>query len=144
MLLLPMSSAGWSRCSASLVVDLLPGIQCAPTLYSTRSPLADDDNLCPGAFIIDTWVVSIHLCTLQARKQAEELALKVVHQHFRPEFLNRIDETVVFEALSPAQLREIARLQVCALWPQRSSRSARCVRATCRRALLPTGYFGSC
>lgn len=40
------------------------------------------------------------------------MALKVVHHHFRPEFLNRIDETVVFEALSPLQLREIARLQV--------------------------------
>lgn len=57
-------------------------------------------------------ILTAVLCRLQKRKQAEELALKVVHQHFRPEFLNRIDETVVFEPLSPLQLREIARLQV--------------------------------
>ena len=48
----------------------------------------------------------------------------MVHQHFRPEFLNRIDETVVFEALSPAQLREIARLQVLhSVYPLRSLHS---------------------
>ena len=32
--------------------------------------------------------------------------------HFRPEFLNRIDETVVFHALSEAQLKEIVEIQL--------------------------------
>src|SRR5205085_1879526 len=31
---------------------------------------------------------------------------------FRPEFLNRIDETVVFHALEPAHLRKIVDLQI--------------------------------
>src|SRR5699024_8565511 len=31
-------------------------------------------------------------------------------QHFRPEFLNRIDEAIVFHALEKEQLREIVRL----------------------------------
>ena len=31
-------------------------------------------------------------------------------KHFRPEFLNRLDELVVFEPLKPEQLREVARL----------------------------------
>jgi ATP-dependent Clp protease ATP-binding subunit ClpA len=75
-----------------------------------------------------------NICTLQARKQAEEAALRVVHQHFRPEFLNRIDETVVFEALSPAQLREIARLQV--LFPV----STTAFTASKVRALVPDVY----
>ncbi len=35
-----------------------------------------------------------------------------MREHFRPEFLNRIDEIVVFEALSKEQLAEIAELQL--------------------------------
>jgi ATP-dependent Clp protease ATP-binding subunit ClpB len=35
-----------------------------------------------------------------------------MREHFRPEFLNRIDEIVVFDALSKEQLAEIAELQL--------------------------------
>jgi ATP-dependent Clp protease ATP-binding subunit ClpB len=35
-----------------------------------------------------------------------------VKAHFRPEFLNRIDETVVFHALDAAQIESIARIQL--------------------------------
>ena len=35
-----------------------------------------------------------------------------VRQHFRPEFINRIDEIVVFHALDNAQIRAIARIQL--------------------------------
>src|SRR5262249_43159003 len=35
-----------------------------------------------------------------------------VKQHFRPEFLNRIDETVVFHALGQEQIASIARIQL--------------------------------
>ncbi|MDP1692383.1 MAG: ATP-dependent chaperone ClpB [Burkholderiaceae bacterium] len=35
-----------------------------------------------------------------------------VKQHFRPEFLNRIDEQVVFHALSESNIREIAAIQL--------------------------------
>jgi ATP-dependent Clp protease ATP-binding subunit ClpB len=35
-----------------------------------------------------------------------------LHEHFRPEFLNRIDEVVVFEPLSRDQLAEIVELQL--------------------------------
>jgi ATP-dependent Clp protease ATP-binding subunit ClpB len=37
---------------------------------------------------------------------------EAMREHFRPEFLNRIDEIVVFEALSREQLGEIAELQL--------------------------------
>ena len=33
-------------------------------------------------------------------------------QHFRPEFLNRIDETVVFHALDQKHIESIARIQL--------------------------------
>ena len=35
--------------------------------------------------------------------------------HFRPEFINRIDESVVFHPLTQAQIREIAKIQLRAL-----------------------------
>jgi ATP-dependent Clp protease ATP-binding subunit ClpB len=35
-----------------------------------------------------------------------------VKQHFRPEFLNRIDETVVFHALDNKNIESIARIQL--------------------------------
>jgi ATP-dependent Clp protease ATP-binding subunit ClpB len=39
-------------------------------------------------------------------------AAEQMREHFRPEFLNRIDEIVVFEPLSKEQLAEIAELQL--------------------------------
>ncbi len=41
--------------------------------------------------------------------------MDVVKQHFRPEFINRIDEMVVFHPLSRLQLSEIARIQIAHL-----------------------------
>ena len=35
----------------------------------------------------------------------------VVQAHFRPEFINRLDEIVVFRALDKKQIRQIARIQ---------------------------------
>jgi ATP-dependent Clp protease ATP-binding subunit ClpB len=35
-----------------------------------------------------------------------------VRKHFRPEFVNRIDEIVVFDALDPKQIQAIARIQL--------------------------------
>ncbi|HVF35889.1 MAG TPA: ATP-dependent chaperone ClpB [Candidatus Saccharimonadia bacterium] len=38
--------------------------------------------------------------------------LEVVQQHFRPEFINRLDEIVVFHPLGRAHIRDIARIQL--------------------------------
>lgn len=35
--------------------------------------------------------------------------MQALRQHFKPEFINRIDEIVIFDALSPTTMREIAR-----------------------------------
>jgi ATP-dependent Clp protease ATP-binding subunit ClpB len=42
-------------------------------------------------------------------------AMTVVGQHFRPEFINRVDETVVFHPLAQAQIRSIASIQLASL-----------------------------
>ena len=40
-------------------------------------------------------------------EQAHELAMEAVKQHFRPEFLNRLDEIIMFNSLSDEALRKI-------------------------------------
>ena len=42
----------------------------------------------------------------------KQAVLGEVRKHFRPEFVNRIDEIVVFEALDPKQIQAIARIQL--------------------------------
>jgi ATP-dependent Clp protease ATP-binding subunit ClpB len=42
----------------------------------------------------------------------KEAVMEVVRGQFRPEFINRIDEAVVFHSLGKAQIRDIARIQV--------------------------------
>ncbi|HET8551601.1 MAG TPA: ATP-dependent chaperone ClpB [Gammaproteobacteria bacterium] len=45
-------------------------------------------------------------------EQMKSAVMEVVGQHFRPEFINRIDEVVVFHSLDEAQIRAIARIQM--------------------------------
>lgn len=44
--------------------------------------------------------------------QLKEVLMDNLRQYFRPEFLNRIDEIIVFEALSKEQIREIVELRL--------------------------------
>jgi ATP-dependent Clp protease ATP-binding subunit ClpB len=46
------------------------------------------------------------------QKEVYDEVLSVVGRHFRPEFINRIDEVVVFEPLSQQQIRGIADIQL--------------------------------
>jgi len=44
--------------------------------------------------------------------EMRDKVLDVLRNHFRPEFLNRIDETVIFHALRRNEIRSIATLQI--------------------------------
>lgn len=44
--------------------------------------------------------------------QIKDAVMEMVAQHFRPEFINRIDETVVFHPLAKEQIAKIAQLQI--------------------------------
>jgi ATP-dependent Clp protease ATP-binding subunit ClpC len=48
----------------------------------------------------------------QPNPDVRTAVMAVLQQHFRPEFLNRLDEIIIFEALSKAQIREIVTLQL--------------------------------
>ena len=44
--------------------------------------------------------------------EMETLVMKALRSHFRPEFLNRIDDTILFHALSKKELRSIVTIQL--------------------------------
>ena len=48
-------------------------------------------------------------------ERMKEAVMQVVSSHFRPEFINRIDDVVVFHALEQTQIRAIAEVQIAAL-----------------------------
>jgi len=51
----------------------------------------------------------------KAYTQMKAAVMGVVQSHFRPEFINRLDDIVVFHPLDKAQIREIARIQLTGL-----------------------------
>ncbi|MGH8399096.1 MAG: AAA family ATPase, partial [Gammaproteobacteria bacterium] len=48
-------------------------------------------------------------------QKMKDAVMEIVAQHFRPEFINRVDETVVFHPLGKDQIRAIAHIQVSQL-----------------------------
>ena len=65
--------------------------------------------------IVMTSNLGSHMIMQMAGQSSERIRAAVqaeVKQHFRPEFLNRIDEQVVFHALGEGHIRDIAAIQL--------------------------------
>jgi ATP-dependent Clp protease ATP-binding subunit ClpB len=74
----------------------------------------------------------------EAKKQS---VMSVVRASFKPEFLNRLDEIVVFDALTPAELAEIVALQLALLEKRLAVRRITIdVTDDARAWLADTGY----
>lgn len=56
-------------------------------------------------------------------ESAKVKVMNVVRQHFRPEFLNRLDDIVIFHPLGKEHLHDIVRLQVAAVSKRLAERS---------------------
>ncbi len=69
---------------------------------------------------------SEHIRDAVEQSSQADIQAAVMHEveaHFRPEFLNRIDESVVFHALNEAHIGQIAMLQLTALMTRLKERS---------------------
>jgi ATP-dependent Clp protease ATP-binding subunit ClpB len=55
------------------------------------------------------WILELEV---DQREEMERRVEEALRQHFRPEFLNRVDETVIFHSLTREHLRQIVNLQV--------------------------------
>jgi ATP-dependent Clp protease ATP-binding subunit ClpB len=95
-----------------------------PDVWSVMLQVLDDGRLTDGqgrtvdfrntVIIMTSNVGSHHLLkmTKQNREEPERLALRELQQTFRPEMLNRIDETIFFEPLGEGELGKIVAIQV--------------------------------
>ena len=95
-----------------------------PDVFNVLLQVLDDGRLTDGqgrtvdfknTVIVMTSNLGSHRIMELAGAPAAEIrdAVNVeLKAHFRPEFLNRIDETVVFHGLDPAQIKAIARIQL--------------------------------
>jgi ATP-dependent Clp protease ATP-binding subunit ClpB len=61
-----------------------------------------------GAHLLNAAALESEATFAEARKRVNEL----LKQHFRPEFLNRIDDIVIFRPLGEEQLKEIVDLRL--------------------------------
>jgi ATP-dependent Clp protease ATP-binding subunit ClpB len=57
------------------------------------------------------WILSLQ----EAEQSMEEKVLATVRDHFKPEFLNRVDEIIVFHRLAPEHLERIVEIQLAEL-----------------------------
>ncbi len=114
-------------------VILLDEVEKAhPDVFNILLQVLDDGRLTDGqgrtvdfknTVIIMTSNLGSHLIQEQANRLSDlnekdqylamrESVMDVVGEHFRPEFINRIDDIVVFHPLAKAHIRSIAALQV--------------------------------
>jgi ATP-dependent Clp protease ATP-binding subunit ClpC len=119
-------------------VILLDEIEKAhPDVYNTLLQVFDDGRLTDGkgrvvdftnTVIISTSNLGSHIIQANIKDGKEikpyeaikEDLINILRQHFRPEFLNRIDEIIVFHSLAKDQIRLIVKLQL-----ERVKRTAR-------------------
>jgi len=106
-------------------VILLDEVEKAhPDVFNVLLQVLDDGRLTDGqgrtvdfknAVIVMTSNIGSHLIQAMVGQDAEDIKDAVwgeLKQHFRPEFLNRIDETVVFHGLDAAHIAAIAKIQL--------------------------------
>ncbi|MEY2600378.1 MAG: hypothetical protein RLZZ142_2637 [Verrucomicrobiota bacterium] len=62
--------------------------------------------------ILTSNIGSQHILESQNAEQREALVMEALRRHFRPEFLNRIDETILFDRLSDGDLARIVDIQL--------------------------------
>jgi ATP-dependent Clp protease ATP-binding subunit ClpB len=95
-----------------------------PDVFNVLLQVLDDGRLTDGqvrtvdfknTVIVMTSNLGSQMIMQMAGQPAEDIKDAVwgeVKQHFRPEFLNRIDETVVFHALDQKHIENIAKIQL--------------------------------
>jgi ATP-dependent Clp protease ATP-binding subunit ClpB len=95
-----------------------------PDVFNVLLQVLDDGRLTDGqgrtvdfknTVIVMTSNIGSHLIQAMVGQDPEDIKEAVtgeLRNHFRPEFLNRIDETVVFHALDASHIAEIAGIQI--------------------------------
>jgi len=104
-------------------VVLLDEVEKAhPDVFNVLLQVLDDGRITDGqgrtvdfrntVIIMTSNIGSEHILTESNPEQREALVLAALRAYFRPEFLNRIDETIIFDRLGEQDLSAIVKIQL--------------------------------
>jgi ATP-dependent Clp protease ATP-binding subunit ClpB len=93
-----------------------------PDVFNVLLQVLDDGRITDGqgrtvdfkntVIIMTSNIGSEHIMTESNPEQREALVMRALRGHFRPEFLNRVDETIIFDRLTEDDLKAIVQIQV--------------------------------
>ncbi len=93
-----------------------------PDVFNTLLQVLDDGRITDGqgrtvdfkntVLILTSNIGSQFILDIDNKEQREALVTDALRKHFRPEFLNRIDETIIFDRLDASQLDKIVTIQL--------------------------------
>jgi len=96
-----------------------------PEVFNALLQILDDGRLTDGhgrtvdfkntIVIMTSNLGSQYLAEISDEKLMRERVMEALRLHFKPEFLNRVDDIIIFHRLSQEQLREIVSLQMARL-----------------------------
>jgi len=96
-----------------------------PEVFNALLQILDDGRLTDGhgrtvdfkntIVIMTSNLGSQYLAEISDEKLMRERVMEALRLHFKPEFLNRVDDIIIFHRLSQDQLREIVSLQMARL-----------------------------
>ncbi len=133
-------------------VILLDEVEKAhPEIFNTLLQLLDDGRLTDGQGRTVDFTNTVLIMTSNlgselidpslGRELTESRVMGAVRSHFRPEFLNRVDDIVVFSRLSPQDLAKIVELQLGHLRRRVAERGLRLrVSEEAKNILAEEGY----
>ena len=93
-----------------------------PDVFNVLLQLLDDGRLTDGQGRVVDFTNTVIILTsnlgssllLQPgdQKEARKQVLAIIHDSFKPEFINRLDEIIIFESLGPDQIKRIVKMQL--------------------------------
>jgi len=93
-----------------------------PDVFNVLLQVLDDGRITDGqgrtvdfrntVIIMTSNIGSEHIMSEDNQEQREALVTECLRGHFRPEFINRIDETIIFDRLSEEDIKEIVTIQL--------------------------------
>nr|WP_321296692.1 ATP-dependent chaperone ClpB [uncultured Sphaerochaeta sp.] len=93
-----------------------------PDVFNVLLQLLDDGRLTDGqgrvvdftntVIIMTSNLGSQQLLSSPSHEEGSKVVMEIIHNSFKPEFINRLDEIIVFERLGSEQVRKIVTLQL--------------------------------
>src|SRR5439155_4534578 len=96
-----------------------------PDVFNVLLQVLDDGRITDGqgrtvdfkntVIIINSNIGSQYITEEESPEARSRLVMDALREHFRPEFLNRVDEIIIFDRLTDEDLKKIVEIQLARL-----------------------------